>query len=124
MFGNSEHNERRKYSRLDMDHKILLYMSPVNEEIFCEIKDISETGICFRASKTHAKKENFVLNDEFWFQYVDVFKFGTGNETKIIDEQCKIIRVDESDKYFDIGCSIYSKKFAAYVKKRKLVVYL
>ena len=115
------HDDRRLYSRLDLEHKILLYIGPSNQEVFCAIKDISENGICFRASKHGNKKEVFVLGDEFWFQYVDVFKFGSEDEMDIISEECKIIRVDEYKEYFDVGCSIYSKSFSEYVKKRKLV---
>ena len=67
----------------------------------------------------YALKANF--QDKEIYAVGDMNRFDFLGEMDIISEECKIIRVDEYKEYFDVGCSIYSKSFSEYVKKRKLV---
>ena len=87
--------DRRFCERVDLNFKCVIYIGA--QEIICNIKDISASGIGILIDDPKAKIDE---NDVIRFQFLDE------KDKAIIDGQASIVRCHKSDNGQNIGCSL------------------
>lgn len=115
-------SDRREFSRLDIRVDCTLYLG--NIEIICQIRDISERGICLLVDDEIVKQNSIAVGTEMEFQYADVYEYFNEKRKAIISGKCKIMRIVSSDMGTILGCVVERggkyEEYEEYVENRKV----
>ena len=113
--------DKRAYSRIDLSVPAILHDSRQNREISCQVKNISETGVCFQIPLNERYIENIKNNEYIHFQFIDTYMYGKSEETDVLSTDCLIRYVKVDENSMTIGGYVTEKGFQEYASKREIL---
>ena len=112
-------NDRRYSSRLIINMGAVLYFdAPYVNDISCNVKDISEEGICFELKPRYEKQFN--IGDSFKFCIFDTTMKKIGIDNELIVGTATIKYINPMDKKIVVGCRAQSKGLEDYIKHKTI----
>ncbi len=116
--------DRRLYSRLDINIDACMFCEGLNMEIKSKILDIGEKGIGLEVDVFEDYEKYFYKGAKVKVQLMDSYSFGSGMETVVLNIECFVRYVKREDEKLTVGCFVNRDDYERYVRHREVSNFL